>query len=419
MLFHDRLGGVRYIGTLFATLLFAAGAGVVAVATPAQATVAAHSEQLLFDGGGESLNGVTYHSFRIPSLLRTTSNTLLAFAEGRVTANADYGNINLVYKRSTDNGTSWSGLMQVVGAGQGTWGNPTGVVDQSTGRIWLFMSWNPAGYSQNGTGGTVKISQWGDRRVYVSDSDDDGLTWTAPLDLTGTLTPRTHADGSIWSWDAVGPGVGIQETGGRLVIPALNRDIYSDDHGTTWSVAPLADSRTSESTVLQLLDGRLMRNDRAYGSTWETAKRRWVARGTIEGGFDDFAPDNTLLDPPAEGSILRYNTTSPARIVFLNSASTVTRTKMTVRISYDEARTWPVHRALSDAPLPAWSGLGTGAVAEGGYSSMAKTADYCVGALVEVNEDTASGTSHRSIVFRKVNLPWILDGATEPTGGTQ
>ena len=39
---------------------------------------------------------------------------------------------------------------------------------------------------------------------------------------------------------------------------------------------------------------------------------------------------------------------------------------------------------------------------------MAKTADKAVGALVEVNEDTTDADSHRSIVFRKVNLPWII-----------
>ena len=78
------------------------------------------------------------------------------------------------------------------------------------------------------------------------------------------------------------------------------------------------------------------------------------------------------------------------------------------RVSTDEGRTWPVSRRLSEAPLPAWPALGAGEVAEGGYSSMAKTADKAVGALVEVNEDAdASATSHRSIVFRKFNLPWI------------
>ncbi|MEJ3750269.1 sialidase family protein [Actinomycetes bacterium KLBMP 9797] len=399
-----------------------ASAAAFGMARPADAAAPAHSERLLFDGGGsESLNGITYHSFRIPSLIRTKANSLLAFVEGRAANNRDWGNINLLYKRSTDNGATWSGLREVVGAGQGTWGNPTAVVDQSNGKIWLFMSWNPAGYSQNGNDGTLPITAWEHRKVYVSSSTDDGLTFTDPVDMTATLKPRTLANGSVWDWDAVGPGVGIQMSNGTLVVPATHRNIYSEDHGATWKVQRLTTSGgaiqqgTSEGTVLQLTDGRLMRNDRAVLSVWESAKRRWVARGTLGGSYTTYAPDNTLLDPRAQGSILRYNNDDPTRIMFLNSASTETRTKMRVRISYDEARTWPISRPFSDAPLPSWAGLGGGAWAEGGYSSMAKTADYFVGALVEVNENTGnSDTSHRSIVFRKVNLPWILNGATEP-----
>jgi sialidase-1 len=100
-----------------------------------------------------------------------------------------------------------------------------------------------------------------------------------------------------------------------------------------------------------------------------------VARGTIEHGFSEFAPDPTLLDQPAEGSVLRYNVSAPARILFLNSASTVTRDKMTVRISTNEG-----------------------------------AADDFVAAPVEVGENTSVAGSHRSIVFRKFNLPWILAG---------
>ncbi|NEE02823.1 sialidase family protein [Phytoactinopolyspora halotolerans] len=398
-------------------------AGAASTVLPAAAAPASHSERLLFDGGGsERLNGITYHSFRIPCLVRTRQDTLIAFVEGRASSNRDWGNINLLYKRSTDNGATWSGLREVVGVGQGTWGNPTAVADRQTGTVWLFMSWNPAGYSQNGHDGTTRITAWEHRKVYVSRSTDDGVTWSAPEDVTEALKPRTRGNGQTWAWDAMGPGAGIQTRGGRLVIPALHRHLYSDDRGETWKVQRITDvstgayqEGTSEGAVVELLDGRLMRNDRAVGSVWETAKRRWVATGTIEDGFSTYAPDATLLDPRAQGSILRYNSDSPARIMFLNSASTVTRTKMRVRISYDEGRTWPISRPLSDAPLPSWPGLGTGNWAEGGYSSMAKTADYHVGALVELNENTgSSASSHRSIVFRKFNLPWILNGRTEP-----
>lgn len=393
-------------------------AGLVAAAmcvAPASAPAAAesHSEKILFDGGGETLNGVRYHSFRIPSLIRTNRDTLIAFVEGRATSNADYGNINLLYKRSTNNGATWSALSEVVGAGQGVWGNPTAVVDRSNNKIWLFMNHQPVGGDP--------ANSWDDRQVWVSSSSDDGVTWSAPVNLSNTLKPRTLPNGASWNWDAVGPGVGIQTTvrnPGRLVIPAQHRNIYSDDHGATWRTQLLrtttgaAMTQTGESTILELADGTLYRNDRATTPVWESAKRRWVARGTIENGFSAFEPASCLLDPKNEASTMRYNADAPARLAFVNSASTETRTKMRIRMSENEGRNWSYSRPFSDAPLPGESTT----YKEGGYSSIAKTADYHVGALIEVNENvTSNSTSHRSIAFRKVNLPWIQGGVSEPT----
>jgi len=388
-------------------------AALVGVPAPAAAAAQSHSERVIFDGGGgEELNGITYHSFRIPSLIRTNNDTLIAFAEGRAAGNGDFGNINLVYKRSTNNGATWSGLAEVIGSGQGTWGNPTAVVDRSNNRIWLFMNYQPPG---SGT-----VDSWDDRQVWVSSSTNDGVSWAAPVNMSNTLKPRTLANGGSWNWDAVGPGVGVQTTyrnPGRLVIPAQHRTIYSDDHGATWRVQVLrttggaAMEQTGESTVLELADGSLYRNDRASTPVWESGKRRWVARGGIESGFTAFAPASCLLDPKNEASTMRYNADAPARLAFVNSASTDTRTKMRIRMSEDEGRTWSYSRPFSDAPLPGESGT----YKEGGYSSIAKTADYHVGALIEVNENTgANTTSHRSIAFRKVNLPWVQGGVAEP-----
>jgi len=300
----------------------------------------------------------------------------------------------------------------VIGSGEGVWGNPTAVVDQSNNKIWLFMNHQPPG---SGT-----VNSWDDRQVWVSSSVDDGLGWSAPVNMSATLKPRTLAGGGSWNWDAVGPGVGIQTTyrnAGRLVIPAQHRNIYSDDHGATWKVQVMrttggaAMEQTGEATVLELANGDLYRNDRATTSVWENDKRRIVARGSIESGFTAFAPANCLLDPKNEASTMRYNADAPARLAFVNSASTETRTKMRIRMSQDEGQTWSYSRAFADAPLPGESAT----YKEGGYSSVVKTADYHVGALIEVNENTGSSTtSHRSIAFRKVNLPWIQAGASEP-----
>lgn len=361
-----------------------------------------HTSMVLFDGGNESI----YHSFRIPSIIKTKNGTLLAFCEGRRWSPSDYGDINLVYKRSTNNGSTWSGLMEVVGSGNGTWGNPTAVYDRDkgvNGRVWLFMSWNDGSITQ-----WSDFQNWGDRKVFASWSDDDGLTWATPLDLTNTLLPPNYV------WDAMGPGIGIQTVfshPGRLIIPALGRNIYSDDHGDTWQYQ-LIPGTTDESTIVELMDGRLLRNDRPNSSTWANTKRRRKSFGTIEGGFGSFAPDNALIDPKCEASMLRYNTDAPARIYFLNPNDIDQRCNMTVRISYDEGLTWPRSREIYNWNTCDYASI---TVAKGGYSSMVKTADYCVGALIEINENVhSSSTSNKSIEFHKFNLPWILNGSTEP-----
>jgi sialidase-1 len=364
-----------------------------------------HHHLVLFAGGERSLQGVKYQSFRIPSLVRTPNGTLVAFAEGRIHNSADHGDIDLVYKRSADGGRTWSALRSVVGSGTGTWGNPTAVVDRRNGKIWLFMSYNAPGKSLNGDGRTDRINRWGDRRVYLSSSSDAGLTWTAPKNMTRTLLPRGH------TWDALGPGVGIQTTSGpkpgRLVVPALGRNIYSDNAGRTWRYKRIPRG-TSEGALVEMADGTLVRNDRGIGPTWRKAPRRWVSRGSIEEGFSQFQPDNTLVDARVQGSILRFPG-NRSRILFLNPASTTQRCRMRIRISYDDGHTWPISRALHDGPKVPSSCERD----KGGYSSLTAVSPTVIGALVEIN-DTSRALQRRSIEFHAVNLAWLLESRPEP-----
>jgi sialidase-1 len=384
---------------------------------PAKDAAPYHNEFVLFRSANMAspdklASGIGFHSFRIPAVVRTSTGRILAFAEGRRHNNRDFGDINLVYKRTktaTNHGAAsgdWESLREVVGAGAGTWGNPTPVVDGST--IYLFMSWNSGGYSQNGgdvlpDGTTTKKidTTWeGRRHLYLSTSTDDGSTWSQPEDLTKSLTPSNRA------WDAVGPGIGIKLTTGELVVPAQGRNLIG--HGTpgnrTWSMQVLSGAG-SEGTVAQTPDGRLYRNDRPGGD----GDYRRVARGTLGGGFGAFVDDTGLPDPGCEGSLLLYNLADakgPARMVFMNSASKDSRRKMRVRISYDQdAAKWDFGRELSDAAV-------SGAGYEGGYSSMTKTADFKIGALVESDfyNDKGGGGSYRAIIWRRFNLSWILNG---------
>ena len=152
-----------------------------------------------------------YNNYRIPSLIVTQKGTVLAFCEGR--EDGDAGNIDLLLKRSEDGGKTWGEEQVIWDDKENTCGNPCPVVDKKTGRIWLFSTWN------NGEDNETKIVQRtssSPRLPYLFYSDDDGKTWSTPVNMTESCRD------TAWGWYATGPGIGIQiEKGkykGRLVF---------------------------------------------------------------------------------------------------------------------------------------------------------------------------------------------------------
>lgn len=185
----------------------------------------------LFTSGKEN-----YHTFRIPSLLVTPKGNLLAICEGRKNNSADHGDIDLVMKRSTDGGLTWSKLSVLIAGGGKTMGNPCPVADKKTGAILLPFCLD-------------------NKIVFVMKSSDDGLTWSKPADITRQVMKAG------WSWYATGPGVGIQTRSGRLVIPCDSKS----GGGKSARVASdlfrqrrreLADRRVGRSTVQRMPGGR-------------------------------------------------------------------------------------------------------------------------------------------------------------------
>ena len=62
-----------------------------------------------------------YKSYRIPALAVTKKGTVLAFCEGRRAGGGDSGAIEILLRRSVDNGASWS-AQQVAWADVGKYG---------------------------------------------------------------------------------------------------------------------------------------------------------------------------------------------------------------------------------------------------------------------------------------------------------
>jgi sialidase-1 len=345
-----------------------------------------------------------YHTFRIPSAIATKKGTLLAFAEARRTRAGDSGDIDLVVKRTEHAGASWSSLQVVGDNGPHTFGNPCPVVDRRTGTIWVLTTHNRASDRENDI---VAGSSEASRTIWLMKSDDDGLTWSAPIDIT------TRVKQADWTWYATGPGVGIQTTNGRLVIPANHAEggsgisrshiIFSDDAGQTWQLGGSSDPGTNESQVVELADGRLMLNMRNHPPKPENF--RMVATSDDLGRtWSKALPDRTLIEPPAQASLLRLTTGKAHdrnRVLFANAGST-RRERMTVRLSYDEGASWPVSRLVYHGPSA--------------YSSLVVLTDLSIGLLFERGDRSP----YEKITFARFTLEWLTDGKDHfekrPTG---
>jgi len=333
-------------------------------------------QRALFLSGQEG-----YHTYRIPAMVTTIQGTILAFCEGRKHGRGDAGKIDIMLRRSFDGGATWEQMQLLVADGDMTCGNPCPVVDRSTGTIWLPFTKNPGDVGEN-----LVIEGKGTRRVWLTHSQDDGLTWAKPVEITREVKKPS------WTWYATGPGHGIQLTSGRLVVPCYHSHvIYSDDHGASWHMGGIVDEGTNECAVVETDEVGLYINCRNY----RQGKRRAYAWSRDQGAtFINFGRDDSLPEPICQASLVRFTSARNQgrnRVLFANPASTQ-RERMTVRLSYDECRTWPVAKVL-------YAG-------HSAYSDLTVAPDMTICCLYE------RGVEHpyESLTLARFNLEWLTDG---------
>ncbi|MEV5797979.1 sialidase family protein [Streptomyces collinus] len=367
-------------------------------ASPSPAPV--FEQQVLFKASQDP----GYACFRIPAIVRTADGTLLAFAEGRVLNCGDAADIDIVVKRSTDGGHTW-GPLRVVNEGAGdTHGNPAPVVDRETGRIWLAETYN------TGRTDSASCSVPCDRTPHLQYSDDDGVTWSAPRDLSPEILP---ADWN--SWYATGPVHGVQLTHGRYagrLVFGVNTEtwdgsrvtanhaalVVSDDHGGHWRIGatdswPVAADGTfrqkpSELTLAERADGSVLVSGREQDGTDLGHRTQAVSR---DGGGSFTAPFRGLPDlyaPQVQGSVLRLGD----RILLSCPADPDRRRTMMIRSSYDGGRTWDsVDRGT--VVTTDWSG----------YSDLVRADHDTVGLLYEGGAVDARD----EIRFARFTVDWL------------
>lgn len=331
-------------------------------------SITPETPRLLFESGREG-----YLRYRIPTLIVTRSGDLLAICEGRADGGGLTGNVDLVCKRSRDNGRTWSGLKVIGESGEDTFGNQSALVDRDTGIIWVACTVSPGEHLEQAIAqGETEEST----RVFVFFSEDDGETWSSPRDITSSVKR------SDWTWYGCGPGVGLQLADGRLFFAAYHREgengqtvrshaIFSDDHGKTWQLGGSAGIGNGEPQALQREDGSLYLSAR----TKDGPHVRSIVEST-DGGetWSKKRFDHSLYDAFCQASLLKL----PPRVgqpqwLYCHPAGPGRR-DLTVRLSDDEGRTWTAGSLL---------------LQEGNsqYSSMALLNDGRVGVLFDLWEN--------------------------------
>ncbi|MEU9110548.1 sialidase family protein [Streptomyces sp. NPDC048483] len=354
-----------------------------------------------------------YTSFRIPAVVRARSGAVLAFAEGRVASAADWGDIDVVLKRSLDGGRTWGPLQVLARNGTGTAGNPAPVV-LAGGRVLLLQVHNAADATEDRIR-RGQVPPADGRRVRLQHSDDDGVTWSPPREITD------QAKRPEWRWYATGPGHALRlrhgPYAGRLVVPANHsappagpgdtgtearynggHALLSDDDGATMGVPPRERSRAwgrigytdgdthptvapNETTAAELPDGTLYLNTRTEtAAAWHRADAR-----SADGGarlVAPFRPQAGLAGPVCQGSLLYL--ADRDELLFSGPALPAARALLTLRTSRDRGLTWRT--------LPAVSGL------PAAYSDLVRLDPASVGLLYETGDYSAYST----ITFRRI-----------------
>ncbi|NED93755.1 hypothetical protein G1H11_00310 [Phytoactinopolyspora alkaliphila] len=395
-------------GTLAAGALVAApSSATLPAANLPQAADAEHGfydETILWDSETDPLENYHVHGLAV-----TPQDTILAFTEGRHET-CDAGPRELLLRRSTDAGASWEPSQVVVPAEEGqSWGNPSPVVDQETGDIFVFF-----GMSLRDQGNTTCS---GDRQeVFMVHSDDDGLTWTDPVEMPELFEDNDYG----WTLHGPGPGHGIQLDDGRLALQVLHRRevightvperlygvslIYSDDHGDTWEAGePIPvdiDYPINESRIWQRDDGAVVVNGRSAAG----GHRNRISAVSTDGGI-------TWSDPVLEPATGRYTAVDAGFVQFTGAdgvsrvlhsrPDSARREALTIGVSYDDGYTYRYEKMIN--------------AGSSYYSDMAVLADGTI--VLIYGRDGEILSAPQRVAVATFDLAWLTDGRDDGSNG--
>ena len=240
--------------------------------------------------------------YRIPALAVTNDGTLLAVTDLRYTDNTDLGHnhgIDLLIKRSEDNGKNWSGdtnITKIPAGDHNGYGDAAIVADRESNDVLILCVHGNVFYPYGTATNHLKAIQ------FVS--HDGGKTFPEKKDISDTIFGLN----STWISLFFGSGRIMQsryiKAGShyRIYSALLSKNygnavVYSDDFGSTWKL--LGDASTSpipdgdEAKVEELPDGSVLLSSRknngrlvsifTYNNP-NTGAGRWSAKETLNLG---------------------------------------------------------------------------------------------------------------------------------------
>ncbi len=363
-----------------------------------------------------------YKLYHIPGLVVTAKGTVLAWCEARQKG-GDWDQIDLLLRRSSDEGRTWSEPQKIADVPGPKTKNPFSLAVKNV---------NPADVTYNnpvliadrdGTVHMVFCLEY--MRCYYQRSADDGVTWSAPVEITGAFEKFRPA--YEWKVLASGPNHGIQLKNGRLIVPvwlstgtggnahrpSVTATIFSDDQGKTWRAGDIAVPCTdewinpNETVAIELADGRVMLNVRS-----ESKAHRRLVTTSADGATGWSTPrfDEALLDPICMAGIVRFSFAAGAgksRILFSNPdnlsradgkeepGKSRDRKNVSVKLSYDEGATWAVTKTVEPGPSM--------------YSDIAVAKSGTI--LCFYGRGDKPGFAGKWLTLARCNLEWLTGGA--------
>lgn len=259
-------------------------------------------------------------------------------------------------------------------------------------------------------------------RCYYMASDDDGVTFGEPREITRTF--EAFQKDYAWNVLATGPGHGIQLRSGRLLVPVWLSTgmrehrpsavsvIYSDDHGATWEAGEIVCrhpdplKNPSETVAVQLSDDSVQLNIRNENDVFQRAishsadgATKWSPVRFHQGLYEPICMAGIVQLPPPwadnQSTFLFTNPDSSKNPATTGRHGFRHRENVTVRISADDCRTWPVSRVLE----PGISG----------YTDLAIGPDgtiYCV-----YERGGNAGFAFERLTVARFNRAWIEAGS--------